>query len=203
MADTAPASLRWARVAIAATISRSRSRSATGAAGGTGCSSSRRLRRYNSGLSSSRCRAPGPAPRQAAYSCPASRVLHRPRAKTSAIRWQSSTLARATGTSTFIAMCAAIFPSRTHCWMPEGRISTRASRLLTQLTSRSKRRASSSASHPATSRSSASSQPCSSAVSASPSRSERSRSSASAWSIGQTTARTVSRPSFSSAPIRL
>jgi hypothetical protein len=65
-------------------------------------------------------------------------------AKAAAIRSQSSTLIRATGTRYFIASCAPSVPSRTCCWMVSGSNSTSANRRDTQLTLRSKRRANSS-----------------------------------------------------------
>jgi hypothetical protein len=53
--------------------------------------------------------------RQAVYNCPASRVEPLRRARTSAIRWQSSRLSLAIGARNFIARCAVISPVRTRC----------------------------------------------------------------------------------------
>ena len=60
------------------------------------------------------------------------------------MRSQSSTLTRATGARYFIASCAAIFPSRTCCWIDSGSNSANAKRRDIQLLLRSKRRARSS-----------------------------------------------------------
>lgn len=82
--------------------------------------------------------------RQAVYSCPASRVFQRCVANAAAMRRQSSTLTRATGSRYFIAICAAMVPSRTCCWMASGSSSTSAKRREIQVVLRSKRRANSS-----------------------------------------------------------
>ena len=86
----------------------------------------------------------GEAWRQAAYNCPASRLLNRCLANPSAMHRQSSGLDRATGTKTFIATWAEMAPVRTCCCTLSGNNSTKAKRRDTQLTLRSKRRASSS-----------------------------------------------------------
>jgi len=135
----APDSRRWARFTIAAAISRSRSSPACRA-----WLSCRCVLKNSSGFSSSRWRTAREPLRQAAYSWPASRTSDRRWAKMAAIRWQSSRLTRATGARNFMATCAGIRPSRTCSWTASGSTSASASRRLTQLTLRSKRRASSS-----------------------------------------------------------
>lgn len=119
------------------------------------------------------------------------------------MRRQCSTLMRAAGTRQRMAICAVILPSRTNCCTGSGSSSTNARRLATQFRLRSKRRASSSIEHPRRLSISCSNQPCSSADSGSLMRSDRSSTSASASLICHTTASTVSRPSCSSAAIRL
>ena len=197
-AARAPASCRWARFTIAATISRSRSNSAV-----KGFLSCRCVLKSSSGSSRMRLRTACEPLRQAAYSWPASPTSEWRCAKIAAIRWQSAKLWRATGARNSIATCAGIWPSRTCCWIASGRTSTSASRRDTQLTLRSKRRANSSSPLPKRCSNSANSQPTSSAVSCSAKRSERSSSTAAASPMGHTTAATVSRPSCSSAAIRL
>ena len=86
----------------------------------------------------------GEALRQAVYNWPASRLVNRWVAKASAKRWQSVGLDRATGTKTFMAICAAIAPVRTCCCTLAGSSSTKARRCDAQLKLRSKRRANSS-----------------------------------------------------------
>jgi hypothetical protein len=86
----------------------------------------------------------GEAWRQAAYNCPASRLVNRWVANASAMGWQSPGLERATGTKTFIATEAGMAPLRTCCCTLSGSNSTKAKRRDTQLRLRSKRRANSS-----------------------------------------------------------
>ncbi len=140
--NSAPASRRWARFTIAATISRSRNSSAPVL--GVGFASCRCVLKNRSGESRMRLRVAGDPWRQAAYSWPAWRVSQWCWAKIAAIRWQSCRLWRATGARNFIATCAKTLPSRTCCWMVSGRSSTSASRRDTQLTLRSNWRANSS-----------------------------------------------------------
>ena len=194
---------RWARLVIATTMSRSRRSSLAGVAAGGDGSDWRLAFRNSSGCSSKRCRSTGPPPFHAAYSSPACRVLKRCRAKASAMRWQSVRLTSAIGARNFVATWAEILPSRTCCWTPCGSRSTKASRRVTQPTLRLNWRASSSSPYPQCCSSSASSQPSSRAVRCGLIWIERSSTSASAAAIGQTTASTMSRPSCSSAAMRL
>ena len=201
ISTVAPVSRRLARFVMATTICRSRNSSAAEDEGGS-ASACRCVFRNNWGCSRIRCRIEGEAFRQAAYNCPASRLVNRWATNASASRRQSSGLERATGTKNFIATWAETAPLRTCCCTLSGSNSTSASRRNTQLVLRSNRRANSSRPYPKRCSSSASSQPSSSAVSRSPQRSERSSTRASASLIGQTTASTVSRPNCSSAAMR-
>ena len=139
----APQRRRLARRAIAATSSRSRA-NFTMAGEGESTACARCVFRNSCGSSRSRSRTAAVAVRQAAYNCPASRLLSRQRANPSAMRRQSSGFERATGTRNFIATCAAMAPSRTCCCTLSGSSSTRPIRRDTQLVLRSKRRANSS-----------------------------------------------------------
>ena len=139
----APERRRLARRAVAITTSRSRSSSTMAGEGGS-AACCRCVFRNSCGSSRSRSRTAAVAPRQAAYNCPASRLLNRWRANPSAMRRQSSGRLRATGTRNFIATCAAIAPSRTCCCTLSGSNSTSPLRRDTQLVLRSKRRANSS-----------------------------------------------------------
>ena len=138
------ASRRLARRVMATTISRSRSSAATPSTGGGSASRCRCAFRNNCGSCRIRWRMAGVASRQAAYNCPASRLLNRCLANTSAMRWQSSRQKRAIGTRNLMATWAEIAPLRTGCCTLSGSSSTSARRRDTQLRLRSKRRASSS-----------------------------------------------------------
>jgi len=140
----APASRRLARRVMATTISRSRISAATPSAGGGSASRCRCAFRNNCGSCRIRWRMAGVASRQAAYNCPASRLLNRCLASASAMPWQSSGKERAMGTRNFMATWAEMVPLRTCCCTLSGSSSTSARRRDTQLRLRSKRRASSS-----------------------------------------------------------
>ena len=140
----APASRRLARRMMATAMSRSRISAATLSAGGGSASRCRCAFRNNCGSWRIRWRMAGVASRQAAYNCPASRLLNRCWANTSAMRWQSSRQKRAMGTRNFMATWAEMVPLRTCCCTLSGSSSTSARRRDTQLRLRSKRRASSS-----------------------------------------------------------
>ena len=192
---------RPARRRIADAVSSSRaSAAACVVAGASVC---RCVFRNSSGCARIRSRTACEPSRQARYSCAACRASQRCSTNAAAIRSQSSTLRRATGTRYFIAVWAAIFPSRTCCWMASGTSSTSASRRDAQLMLRSKRRASSSSEKPKCCAISDNSQPCSSAHSCRLKRSDLSSSSASASLIGHTMASTVSWRNCSSAARRL
>jgi len=140
----APASCRLARRMMATTMSRSRISAATPSAGGGSASRCRCAFRNSCGSCRIRWRIAGVASRQAAYNCPASRLLNRCLANPSAMRWQSSRQKRAIGTRNFMATWAEMAPQRTCCCTLAGSNSTSAKRRHTQLVLRSKRRASSS-----------------------------------------------------------
>lgn len=111
-------------------------------------------------------------------------------------------LARATGTSTFIALCAATRPATTSFCTRAGNTRTRSRRRATQLRSRTSRRAISSTSSPWPSTSSASKRPSSRAVAGARAAARRTHRSASPGDRSRTTARTRSRQSFRSAATR-
>ena len=95
---------RPARLAMAGSISRSRNKATPGDSASASClRMTRRAFRNNAGSSRMRLRFSGDVSRQAAYSSPASRLLSLCEAMAVAIRWQCSTLARATGTRYFMA----------------------------------------------------------------------------------------------------
>ena len=135
---------RLARRAIAVTTSRSRAVRRPSGRRADLLRCCRCVFRNNCGCSRSRWRTAGVASRQAAYNCPASRLVNRCVANASAMRRQSSGRERATGTRNFIATCAAIAPLRTCCCTLSGSSSTSPIRRDTQLVLRSKRRANSS-----------------------------------------------------------
>ncbi len=181
---------------------RSLARDSAGLTGGAALRCASRLLRKSNGSASSRSRTSPRAALKAARSPVISRLVNPCSAAARARRRPLSRSRRTSGTRSFIAALAGIFPVRTRPWISSGSSSTRARWRETQLALRLRRRAISAAERPRR-RSCDNSQPCSNAVSAGAVRRPRAKSRASPSLIPHTTVRTTSTPKRRSARIRL
>lgn len=181
---------------------RSSARDSAGLTGGAALRCASRLLRKSNGAASSRSRTSPRAALKAARSRVISRLVNRCSAAARARRRPLPRSRRTSGTRSFIAALAGIFPARTRPWISSGSSSTSAKRREIQLALRLRRRAISAAERPRRRRWD-NSQPCSNAVSAGAVRRPRARSRASPSLIPHTTVRTTSTPRRRSARIRL